>query len=394
MGLLSSIGKAVSFAAKNLVRGSENVTNARKALYGAAKSGSTKKFESIFTNFLPKAKAGMKELVKEYKATSSTGILKSFSSGFKGIGSAIKTAIADGVKAVAPGASKFAKFLGGAKGLGSGIVKCCKKMPIIGTILTVGFEIPEIYGAYKDGGFWEGTKQVFKSCGKLLVGAACSAVGTAIGGPIGGAVGWMAGDMLMDKIFPPHSKTKEAQAQSAVPENITDEDKEIYAAILENYMGNGNKLTDEAKQAKEYLEKRYNIKIDVEKEVEAYKQQVQEGNAQTDSSTKTQTETSQGTEAAEETQTATSTSQGTEAAEETQTQTTSTTSTTSQQQPKEETLSQVFGSIIAQTNPYMTMPYGMGGFGVNPFMMTPSPFGMNGFYANPYMMMPRMSYNA
>lgn len=230
MGIISSIMKPVVFAAKNLFRNSENVTAARKALYGASKKGGTKKFESIFTNFVPKAKAGMKELSKEYKATKTTGLLKGIGSSFKNIWKTITSSTKAGVRAASiksagKSVSKLATFAGGAKGLFKGLGKCLKKLPVIGTILTVGFEIPEIYGAFKDGGFWEGTKQVLRSGGKLIVGAGCAALGTAIGGPVGGAIGWIAGDMLMDWIFPPYSeqKAKEEEQQTAQNEELSRE---------------------------------------------------------------------------------------------------------------------------------------------------------------------------
>lgn len=78
-----------------------------------------------------------------------------------------------------------------------------KRMPLIGTMLAVGFSVPNIYRAFadKEGGVWTGIKETGKEVVKIgaMTGgfAAGAAIGTAIcpgaGTLIGGAVGFIGG---------------------------------------------------------------------------------------------------------------------------------------------------------------------------------------------------------
>ena len=78
-----------------------------------------------------------------------------------------------------------------------------KRMPLIGTMLAVGFSVPNIFRAFtdKEGGLWSGVKETGKEVVKIgaMTGgfAAGAAIGTAIcpgaGTLVGGAVGFIGG---------------------------------------------------------------------------------------------------------------------------------------------------------------------------------------------------------
>ena len=204
MGFISAIGKGLKYVgigARTVARysvgeGAEVISKARKAAVPAG----TKWYKSIFSK--DAAKAGWDALKKDVTktATSKKGVWKSI----KAFGKSIITKPQAGwrlarMKAAAAGQSAgfFTKLGGAFKGLG----KSLQKMPIIGTIITVGCEIPEIYKAFtsKEGGAWEGIKQIGKSALKIAAGTALSAVGAAFLGPIGGIAGYMIGEWIAGK---------------------------------------------------------------------------------------------------------------------------------------------------------------------------------------------------
>ena len=140
---------------------------------------------SLFT----KGKAGFHALEKHVARQSKNG--KFFTRVYKNL---VNTP-----KAVAKGYSAAAKngLWAGIKGGGKALLK---KMPLIGAVLTVAYEAPNIIGAFKDGGFKAGMKEIGGAgveLGCIAAGAAigsaiCPGVGSAIGGIIGGFVGMFA----------------------------------------------------------------------------------------------------------------------------------------------------------------------------------------------------------
>ena len=208
--------------------GNEVISAARKSKYA---SGA--KFETIFKNPLEKAKAGISALHKDVLATAAkpsffsklkslwkSGVNTATSAGAKlGIMGTIKAGL-KGIGSAAVKAVKGAYQAGGIKG----ILKPLKKMPLLGTLLTIGWEIPDIVKAFKDkdSGFTEGCKQILKSGAKIVTGTIFSAVGAALGGPVGGALGYLAGEQLASFIVggsysethPEEATEKQSQAQS------------------------------------------------------------------------------------------------------------------------------------------------------------------------------------
>ena len=112
-------------------------------------------------------------------------------------------------KAGKTGLSKFwSQFKGSLNGLG-------KRMPLIGTILAVGFEIPNLYSAFKDEGLLGGLFETGKAGLRLGAGMTGAAIGQAlIPIPIvGGLVGYMAGDWLMSLVTGKSHSEKKAEAE-------------------------------------------------------------------------------------------------------------------------------------------------------------------------------------
>jgi len=117
---------------------------------------------------------------------------------FKGLASAPK----DIAKAATAGAnlakmSGKSAVWGGFKGVLKGVGK---KLPVIGAVVTIGLEAPNILRAFKEGGLIAGLKELGGAAvelGAMAGGAAigsaiCPGVGTVVGGIIGGLVGMFA----------------------------------------------------------------------------------------------------------------------------------------------------------------------------------------------------------
>ena len=164
-----------------------------------------------------KAKAGILALEDDIKLKKDTegGFFKRLFNNLKSTPKDISTATKEGYDA-AKAAGKN-KIWGGLKGLKKGIVK---KMPFIGAILTIAFELPNILTATKEQGIGQGVKETLKTGSRLAGGALGAAVGSAICPGIGSLVGWVAGEWLTSKIVgKSYSEKKmdaEMQAQEAM----------------------------------------------------------------------------------------------------------------------------------------------------------------------------------
>lgn len=101
---------------------------------------------------------------------------------------------AGGMQAKRLGKNEILGKLGGAfKGIG-------KRMPVIGSLMIIGFELPNIIKATVDEGIVQGLAETAKAGARLGGATLLGAIGTAIGGPIGGIVGFIAGDWITSKI--------------------------------------------------------------------------------------------------------------------------------------------------------------------------------------------------
>lgn len=123
---------------------------------------------------------------------------------FKGLWHDLKTTpkvVKDGWKDAAKaaedaGSKGFSKYWAQLKGAGKGLMK---RMPLIGSLAIVAFELQNILRATKDEGLVSGAAEVTKAGLRLGAGMTCAAIGQAlIPIPIlGGLVGYIAGDSIM-----------------------------------------------------------------------------------------------------------------------------------------------------------------------------------------------------
>jgi hypothetical protein len=101
------------------------------------------------------------------------------------------------------------KVLDGTKGFFKGIGK---KLPLIGNLLLVGFEIPNIIKATKEQGIGQGIIETGKAGIRLTVATLGAAIGGTLGG-VGGLVGWVAGEWLASKVIGKTYSEKKAESE-------------------------------------------------------------------------------------------------------------------------------------------------------------------------------------
>ena len=115
-----------------------------------------------------------------------------------------------GVRAGGAKAGFLGKILGGAKGLFKGLGK---NMPLIGALMMIGFEIPNIVKASKEQGIGQGVKEIAKAGSRLCGGGIGAAIGSAICPGIGTMIGWIAGEWLTGKVVVKSYSEKVAEAE-------------------------------------------------------------------------------------------------------------------------------------------------------------------------------------
>ena len=143
-------------------------------------------------------------------------------------------AVAGGYKTAATAAKAAGKsgLWAGIKGGGKALLK---KMPLIGAVLTVALEAPNIISAFKDGGFKAGMKEIGGAgvelgcmAGGAAIGSAiCPGIGTAIGAVVGGFVGMFA----RGKTHSEKKAEKEAEAQAQAQAQQVEYSKEEVEAL-------------------------------------------------------------------------------------------------------------------------------------------------------------------
>lgn len=110
------------------------------------------------------------------------------------------------------------KWWGGLKGSLAGIGK---RLPLIGGLLAVAVEIPNIWSATKDKGLVGGITETAKTATRVTAGMVGGSIGAALLSPIpvvgpivGGLVGYMAGDWLASLVTGKSHTEKKMAAQS------------------------------------------------------------------------------------------------------------------------------------------------------------------------------------
>ena len=130
------------------------------------------------------------------------------------------------------GKNSISKFWTQLKGSGNGLLK---RMPVIGSLLVIGFELPNIIRATKDEGIFSGLVETTKSGLRLGAGMTCAAIGQALI-PIplvGGLAGWIIGDSLMG-LFTGKSYTEKKEANQKLLSASANADS-TYEQALKQY---------------------------------------------------------------------------------------------------------------------------------------------------------------
>ena len=153
---------------------------AGKAMRAAKQNGGTL-FES--------AQAGWRAIEKAGKGSFFKNFLKNCKAFIPDMGKAISKGT--------EGLTGLAKLKGGAKGFLKGIGA---KLPFIGSLTMMLFELPNIFKATTEQGLFAGAKETVKAGARLTGGALGAAVGSAICPGIGSFAGWIAGEWFASKI--------------------------------------------------------------------------------------------------------------------------------------------------------------------------------------------------
>lgn len=209
MGLISSIGsKIINYGAKAINYGTRAVKVAPDVIFGKgadvfvksagqAARQAVKGNKSWATSLFEGVKGGGKALEASIAKNALTkgGFFKQALTSLKSLPSTITTMTKAGSRAARIAGKS--QVLGGVKGFFKGVGK---KMPLIGNLMLIAFELPNVFKATKEEGIGQGVAEVAKAGGRLAGGALGSAIGSAICPGIGSLVGWVAGEWLASKV--------------------------------------------------------------------------------------------------------------------------------------------------------------------------------------------------
>ena len=172
---------------------------AGKAMRAAKQSGGTL-FES--------AQAGWRAMEKAGKGSFFKSFLKNCKEFLPDMGKAISKGT--------EGLTGLAKLKGGAKGLFKGIGS---KLPFIGSMAMMLFELPNIFKATKEQGLFSGAKETVKAGARLTGGA----LGAAVGSAICSLIGWIAGEWLTSKVVGKSYTEKKAEEEQQYNEAVMEQ---------------------------------------------------------------------------------------------------------------------------------------------------------------------------
>lgn len=188
------------------------------SFYGAVnaegKRAGGKHFKNFWTQLKDAAKAAEAHNIKQQKKHG--GFFKNMVYQTKTIPSRMKA----GWRLGAANAAKAGKsaWWGGLKG---SIGSLGKRLPLLGGLLAIAVEIPNIWSATKDKGIIGGATETVKTAARVTTGMAGAAIGGALLSPIpvvgpiiGSLIGYMAGDALAS-IFTGKSHTEKKMAAQA-----------------------------------------------------------------------------------------------------------------------------------------------------------------------------------
>ena len=138
-----------------------------------------------------------------------------------------------GQRAQKAGKEGFSKYWASFKGAGNGLMK---RMPLIGSLMIIGFELPNIFRATADEGIFSGLVETAKAGLRLGAGMTGAAIGQAlIPIPVlGGLVGYIAGDSLMG-LFTGKSYTEKKEKVEQLAQ-VTDKADQNYEEAMKQYL--------------------------------------------------------------------------------------------------------------------------------------------------------------
>ena len=183
---------------KRLVKASPYIIFEDAAQGGAKAAAAVTKTAdmTVFQYLKNMIKAGGKGIEKSIETTKGAVGKNFFKASWKSI-KEIPSVIGASVKAEAKAATGLGKIWAGTKGFFKGVGK---KLPLIGNLMLVAFELPNIIKATKEKGIGQGVAEAAKAGARLTGASILSAVGTTVAGPIGGIAGFIIGDWLTSKI--------------------------------------------------------------------------------------------------------------------------------------------------------------------------------------------------
>ncbi len=166
------------------------------------------------------------------------------------------TTLPQGMKDAWKGAKGFGKL----KAVGGQFMK---RMPLIGGIMMVAFELPNIFSAFKDKGLVGGLTEIVKSGSRLVGSMAGFAVGQALI-PIpfvGGLIGAIAGDWLVSKITGKSHSEKKAEKEETLAQADTSEQQAqlLQQELAQQQMMANNPYTNNTLGTNPYGQGNFNI---------------------------------------------------------------------------------------------------------------------------------------
>lgn len=203
--------------------GSKALKLAPEAILGTGTEVAGKAMRKTSGSIFAKAEAGVRALEKDVAKKSTQGGF------FSRLWKNVKSFAPDVFHKYPKVGIRAAKIAGKSTTLGAlkGVVKgVAKKLPFIGAIATVAFEIPNIIETAKDKGIMAAAGEVLKSSARLGGGAAGAAIGSAICPGIGSVVGWVVGEWLTGLVVgksysEQKEEAQEAQAETQQPQQYT-----------------------------------------------------------------------------------------------------------------------------------------------------------------------------
>jgi hypothetical protein len=220
MGIVSGISKVVTYIPKAVKYGYRGVKASPYIIFGKGADAFVKAAGSVSKaadeSWLTAAKKAIKAGGKAVEATKGKGNI--FVEGWKALKSMPRTialyAKKGGVEAGLKGSNKILGNIKGAfKGLG-------KKMPLIGNLMLVGFELPNIFKAVKEQGIGQGIAEVGKAGARLTGASLGAAIGSAVLPGLGSLIGWVAGEWLVSKVVGKSYSEKVAEKEEKAKEDM------------------------------------------------------------------------------------------------------------------------------------------------------------------------------